>query len=96
MKTEDQIRNTIEHHRDALTDHHLYLNEPHVIEAVTSVYESVIRILSWVVEDKLCPRCASILYDEDGDCPRCSHIPLKDDREPDESIIVDIEVSEVN
>ncbi len=66
MKTEEEVRSVIDHLEEALHDHHRYLNEPHVIEAVLSTYSHAIRLLKWVVGDEVLPLESTTKRDEDG------------------------------
>ena len=51
MKTEEEVRYLINHLEESLRDHHLWMNEPHVIDAVVYATDAAIGLLKWVVED---------------------------------------------
>jgi len=51
MKTEEEVRYLINYLEESLHDHHLWLNEQHVIDAVVYATDVVIGLLKWVVDD---------------------------------------------
>ena len=50
MKTEEQIERAIELYKDNLHDHHIWLNEPLVTQALIAHYQTVILVLEWVLD----------------------------------------------
>ena len=88
MKTEEEVRALIDHLEESLHDHHLFLNEQHVIDAVLHSTDFMIRILKWVVEDDVQsstgPQCAGNYYDKDAKRGTCTHPLAELDTECDE------------
>lgn len=49
MKTEEEIQEYIDQIKENLHDHHIYLNTPLVTRYIISTYETIIRVLEWVL-----------------------------------------------